>query len=108
LALSDHIAAAYAPGDMSAMNPGSLADWPIEQQRVLFDLFGAGAQQIGVRLSDSLLMVPTKTVSGMYFPTTEHFESCQLCPREHCPGRRAPFESTLYASKYDAVLASSG
>lgn len=101
-ALTAHITATYAPGDTSAMNPGSLPDWPIEQQRALFSLFGAGAQRIGVQLSESLLMVPTKSVSGIRFPTTEHFESCQLCPRENCPGRRAPFEPTLSGAKYSA------
>ncbi len=102
-ALSEHIAATYNPGETSVMNPGSLADWQIQQQQVLFGLFGTGARTIGVRLTESLLMVPTKTVSGIRFPTTEHFESCQLCPRENCPGRRAPFEPALYGTRYGAV-----
>jgi hypothetical protein len=101
-ALAEHIGTAYRPGDTSSMNPGSLPDWPIEQQQLLFDLFGSGASRIGVRLTESMLMVPTKSVSGIRFPTTEHFESCQLCPRENCPGRRAPFEPALYAGKYQA------
>ncbi len=99
-ALDAHITANYEPGDTSAMNPGSLPDWPIEQQRVLFGLLGSGAERAGVRLSESMLMVPTKSVSGIRFPTGEHFESCQLCPRENCPGRRAPFEPDLYCSRF--------
>jgi hypothetical protein len=102
-ALSNHMSATYEPGETSAMNPGSLTDWPIQQQRVLFDLLGDGAQKTGVRLTESMLMVPNKSVSGIRFPTTEHFESCQLCPRDNCPGRRAPFEPALYATKYGAV-----
>lgn len=96
-----HILEQYQPGETSAMNPGSLADWPIQQQRVLFDLFGNYREKIGVRLTDSMLMIPTKSVSGIRFPTGEtHFESCQLCPREDCPGRRAPYEPALFEEKY--------
>jgi hypothetical protein len=102
-ALDDHIATMYAPGDTSAMNPGSLHDWPIEQQAALFDLLGATVRAIGVQLTASMLMIPNKTVSGIRFPTTAHFESCQLCPRENCPGRRTPFDSTLSNTKYAAT-----
>jgi hypothetical protein len=102
-ALDDHIATMYAPGDTSAMNPGSLPDWPIEQQAALFDLLGAAVPAIGVQMTPSMLMVPNKSVSGIRFPTTAHFESCQLCPREHCPGRRAPFDSALSSTKYAAA-----
>jgi len=99
-ALLDHIVQTYRLGRTSAMNPGSLEDWPIQQQRPLFTLLGDTQASIGVRLTDSLLMVPTKTVSGMVFPTEGSFESCQLCPREQCPGRRAPYDPALYDSKY--------
>jgi predicted transcriptional regulator len=53
-----------------------------------------------VRLTESFLMLPTKTVSGIFFPTEATFESCQLCPREECPNRRAPYEQALYESHY--------
>jgi hypothetical protein len=98
--LTEHIEAVYRPGDMSSMNPGSLADWPIEQQRVLFTLLGDGVAALQVRLTESMTMVPAKTVSGIRFPTSVHFESCQLCPREHCPGRRAEYEPGLYQHTY--------
>ena len=93
--LDEHMENQYQPGQMSSMNPGSLNDWPIEQQRILFDLFGPRASQIGVQLTDSLLMMPTKTVSGLRFATGLHFESCQLCPRQDCPGRRSPYSPEL-------------
>ena len=99
-ALDDHLEACYQPGEMASMSPGSLVDWPIEQQQPLFNLFGAHAGRIGVRLTDSLLMTPTKTVSGIRFTTQVVFESCQLCPREGCPGRRAIYDPELYDSRY--------
>lgn len=80
---------------LSAMNPGSLEDWPIEQQKPLFRLLGDTEKRLGVRLSDSLLMIPRKSVSGFLFPVEESFSSCRLCPRPHCHGRRAGYDPAL-------------
>lgn len=88
------------PGKLSRMSPGSLEDWPIQEQRPLFQLFGLYAQQIGVCLTESLLMLPTKTISGIYFPNEVGFESCQLCPREGCPGRRAEYDAELFNQRF--------
>jgi hypothetical protein len=51
-----------------------------------------------VELTDSFLMIPNKTVSGIYFPTERDFRTCQVCHREKCPNRRAPFDQTLWES----------
>ncbi len=87
----------YALGQLSRMAPGAGAgdDWPITQQKELFSLFGGREkveELIGVRLTDSFLMVPIKSVSGIFFPTEIRFESCQICPREQCIGRRAAYD----------------
>jgi len=37
-------------------------------------------------------MVPVKTVSGLLFPSEAGFESCELCSREKCMGRRAAYD----------------
>ncbi len=93
--LREHIDRVYRPGPMSAMSPGSLEDWPISEQKQLFSIFGDVDRLIGVKLTDSYLMLPIKSLSGIYFPTEVRFESCQLCPRERCPGRRAPYDEKL-------------
>jgi hypothetical protein len=91
----------YQPGPMSSMNPGSLEDWPITQQKPLFGLFGDTRAQIGVELTESMLMIPAKSVSGVLFPSQEGFvASCQLCPREVCPNRRSPYDPALFDQKY--------
>jgi len=95
-----HIEQTYRPGKTSAISPGSLRDWPITQQRPLFSLFGDAAARIGVTLTDSFLMVPTKSVSGIVFPTEVSFESCRLCPRSDCPGRRAEYDPNLWEQRY--------
>ena len=89
--LMARIREAYFPaGDMSAMNPGSLAAWPLPEQEVLFRLVGGVTESIGVRLTDSFLMLPSKSSSGFLFSAESHYENCQFCPLENCPGRRAP------------------
>lgn len=47
-------------------------------------------------------MVPVKSVSGIFFPTEIKFESCQLCPREVCISRRAPY-TPLLVNKYEGL-----
>lgn len=91
----------YRIENLSAMNPGSgeASVWPIEQQELLFLLFG-GTQlverKIGVHLLPSYLMVPEMSVSGILFPSETSYHNCQLCQREDCPGRRAHFDPDLW------------
>jgi len=100
--LSDHLKETYKLGKTSTMSPGSLEDWPIKEQQILFSILGDTKDAIGLELNDSFLMLPTKSISGIRFATEENFESCQLCPREKCPGRRATYDENLYDSKYSA------
>lgn len=98
--LEDYLKRNYALGQVSRMAPGagSLEDWPLTQQEGLFSIFGGREKVenlIGVKLTDRFLMVPIKSVSGIFFPTEVRFEACQLCPREGCFGRRAPYDPEL-------------
>ncbi len=95
--LEQYLKRTYALSQISRMAPGSLKDWPLEEQRPLFDLLGDVSRQIGVKLSERFLMTPIKSVSGIYFPTEVRFESCQLCSRENCPGRRTPYDAAISA-----------
>lgn len=103
-ALTEDMTRRYQLGQTAMMNPGSLADWPIEQQTGLFQLLGDTSHQIGVRLTESLLMVPVKSASGLRFPTDKRFENCQLCPRDPCPNRRAPYDPSLHGRLCSADL----
>jgi hypothetical protein len=99
-ALEDHIQGRFQPGTLSVMNPGSLADWPIVEQRPLFELLGDTKATIGVELNAYFMMIPTKSVSGIRFASERSFSSCQLCPRQDCRGRRSPYEPELYERDY--------
>lgn len=100
LALKADLVERYQPGVLSSMNPGSLEDWPITEQVPLFALLGDVQEFTGVRLTESMLMLPTKTVSGLFFASQESFASCQLCPRPGCPNRRAEYQPGLMDKKY--------
>ncbi|UCG04959.1 MAG: hypothetical protein JSV83_13615 [Desulfobacterales bacterium] len=100
--LEAHLRSKYALGKVSFMSPGSLSDWPIEEQRPLFELLEDVDNAIGVKLNNSLLMIPAKSVSGIYFPTEITFFSCQLCPRKECMGRKAAYSESL-AKEYGVL-----
>jgi hypothetical protein len=93
--LKDHLRSRYALDGMSYMSPGSLKDWAIENQRPLFSILGDVEASIGVRLNESLLMTPGKSLSGIYFPTEIPFYSCQLCLQKDCSSRRAVYNEKL-------------
>jgi len=101
--LHEHLQRKFLLGKTSTMSPGAgdARVWPIEQQRELFALLGDVQGRIGVELTASCLMVPNKTVSGLLFPTETDFRSCQVCRREGCPSRSAPFDPKLWESVQD-------
>ena len=95
-----HLTERFRLGQTVRMSPGSGdADvWPIEQQRLLFALLGSVTPVIGVILTDSCLMIPNKTVSGLLFATEHDFYTCQVCHRDPCQNRKAPFDATVWKS----------
>lgn len=84
----------YALKKISFMSPGSLNDWPIREQEKLFKLLQGIESVISVRLTESFLMIPRKSISGIFFPSEVTFYSCQLCPRENCKSRKASFDES--------------
>ncbi len=73
----------YSPGQYK---------WTIEEQKELFEM--ADGSKIGISLNQSYLMIPFKSVSGVYgFGPKDKINktrvACDLCPRrENCIGRR--------------------
>ena len=98
--LFSHLRDKFLLETISTMSPGE-ADrdvWPIEQQKLLFSLFGNTEELVGVKLTESMLMVPNKSVSGICFPSEVSFKSCQVCRRKDCQARRAAFDKGLMES----------
>ena len=71
------------------LNPGYL-DWPLTDQRLVFDLLPAGS--IGVGLNDQCMMIPKKSVTVCAGIGTgqrlEGFNRCLHCGVPKCPYRR--------------------
>lgn len=102
-AFERHLHENFRPGKTTSMNPGSLQDWPISQQKQLFQILDDPKRYIGVELTESYLMLPMKSVSGIRFATEVGFENCKLCRRENCPGRRVPYDPE-FAKSYGVQI----
>lgn len=84
----------------NSLNPGSgnVDIWPIEQMHRLFNLLGGNEyviSEIGVRLTESSLMIPNKSIAGLLFDADFQYDSCAYCSRKNCPDRRVPQEHTI-------------
>jgi len=101
--LMDYLKNAYQFEKLSSVNPGSgnEENWPISQQSQLFSMIGGVREEIGVNLTDSFLMIPTKSVSGLFFPSEKDFINCALCARENCQGRKVEFDKELYDQAFN-------
>jgi hypothetical protein len=73
-------------------SPG-YCDWPIEEQRRLFELFGSNTA--GIELKDSCLMMPRKSISAVFGvypvngdPTPSPYNPCIDCSKINCSARR--------------------
>jgi cobalamin-dependent methionine synthase I len=72
-------------------SPG-YCDWDLEEQRTVFEL--VDTEDIGVDLTESCLMVPSKSVSGVFGVTEEPCKSvtnsnpCLRCGKKDCNMRR--------------------
>lgn len=75
---------------------GSLAGWPIREQKKLFSLFGENASAIGVTLNSSYMMNPLKSIAGIAFGTKETISECAGCVRRNCSLRTEPFDEKIY------------
>ncbi|MCM8817855.1 MAG: hypothetical protein NC913_10215 [Candidatus Omnitrophica bacterium] len=96
--LVEYIKKRFMLKKISTMVPGGgeRGLWPIEQQRELFSLFGDVEKLIGVKLTESCLMIPNKSVSGILFETEKDYSGCKVCRRKNCPGRTAEFDEKLW------------
>ena len=69
-------------------SPG-YCDWDVSQQKMLFQALDG--DQAGIRLTDSFLMIPRKSISGIIGigPSgTMNYQPCKTCDKANCTGRR--------------------
>ena len=97
--LNDHLIKCYGLSKLSYISPGDLEFWPITQQKELFSIFGDVEELIGVELTESCLMIPTKSSSGICYLSETEFVDCMLCPMKQCQVRKVAYDPEL-AGKY--------
>lgn len=95
----EYVTNAYELGKSATMNPGSLPDWPISEQPKLLSIIGDVQKLIGITMTQSFLLVPMKSVSGIVFSSDVDFVNCKLCVKKNCIGRKAPFDAKMYKEK---------
>jgi cobalamin-dependent methionine synthase I len=69
-------------------SPG-YCDWEVNQQKMVFRALNGDTA--GIRLTDSLLMLPRKSVSGIIGlaeSDIRNYNPCATCRKQDCPGRR--------------------
>jgi len=77
--------------EVSSFGPGIGTGelFSLDQQKVLFQILEP-QKNIGVTLSPSCLMIPRKSVSGIFFATNQEYVACQNCPRK-CESRKKAY-----------------
>ena len=78
----------------STLNPGSLPDWPIENNFPLFDMIG-NVDEIGVSLTEAGYIKPWNSGSHIHF-SGDGYQNCSLCRNYGCVGRHARFNRAEY------------
>ncbi|HEX69182.1 hypothetical protein DRO34_04220 [Candidatus Bathyarchaeota archaeon] len=66
----------------------------IEQQAILFRILQP-SKNIGVRLTPNYLMIPKKSVSGVFAVTDEEYVACKYCPKK-CEDRKSAFRGEYH------------
>jgi len=84
---------------LSTFSPGSGTGelFTLEQQAALFSMLEPN-KNVGVRLMSSYMMVPRKSVSGVFGATREEYVSCVHCPRQ-CESRMRPYGGNYQRSR---------
>lgn len=84
----------------SMLSPGSLPDWPIQNNFALFDMIG-NVDEIGVTLNEAGYIKPWNSGSHIHF-SGDGYQNCSLCKKFDCIGRRARFDRAEYVRIFGA------
>ena len=87
---------------IATVNPGSLPQWPISEQPVLFSMIGDVKGELGIELTKTMFMWPSESASGLIFETEHDYKNCMACKKLDCIGRQAPYNEAL-AAELEAI-----
>lgn len=95
-----HFAEKKLGTDVTHFGPGRGGGklFSIEQQKTLFQILDP-SRNIGVNLMPNYLMVPIRSISGIYAVSRLPYNACQYCPREICEGRTTPYLGEYHSNR---------
>jgi len=95
-----HLAEKKLGKDVTHFGPGRGGGklFGIEQQKVVFHILNP-ARNIGVKLMPNYLMIPIRSISGIYAVSRLPYNACQHCPREICDGRTTPYIGEYHSNR---------
>ena len=74
----------FALSKTATVNPGSLPQWPITEQPVLFAMIGDVEGELGIELTKTMFMWPSESASGLIFETEHDYQNCMACKKLDC------------------------
>jgi hypothetical protein len=93
--LQDYLSCKYALDFIFIIDPGEMQAWPSDHRKLLFSLLGNLEKLVGVSLTEDNSLMPAYSRTGIFYHANIEFESCQLCSKEPCMMRRAPYNPEL-------------
>lgn len=87
---ANYFAKLFNSKTISSLNPGSgnAEAWNIRDIEKLFEIIDRNGCLKNVSLTSTSLIIPNKSVCGIFYPSeTEEF-TCSVCTRKNCPRRR--------------------
>ncbi|WP_026395128.1 hypothetical protein [Acetobacterium malicum] len=97
--IKKYISDIFGYNDIAELCPGSLPDWPVENNYFLFEMIN-NACEIGVILKNDYFMKPLNTVSSILYNGDKDYVNCSLCKKK-CIKRRCKFNKNEYKRIFD-------
>lgn len=95
-ALEDRLEAEVGHRNFTQVNPGIIEDWSTLDIAKIMDLLGGKPYELGMSLTDSGLMLPSRSICGFFFESKTPHLNCLLCRYPKCPERKVPFDQGMF------------
>lgn len=95
-ALENRLEAELGHRNFTQVNPGIIEGWSTLDIAKIIDLLDGKPYELGMSLTDSGLMLPSRSICGFFFKSKTPHVNCLLCRYPKCPERKVPFNQEMY------------
>jgi len=95
-ALENRLEAEFGHRNFTHVNPGIIEGWSTLDIGKVIDLLDGKPYELGMSLTDSGLMLPSRSICGFFFESNTPHVNCLLCRYPGCPERKVPFDQRIY------------